>query len=1091
MGNPYNLIGNPANDALNQLKARSALLSQPGFHDDKHVAYKARTNQAFAKLSSFVEVTDPNLAKAVGEAAGVNLAQKWSLFNGFNNTNGDAYNVTDIANNLTLSGYGQGGVSELGIRPMPGIKSVVVKTKGMAGSLREAVVTFSCHNMQQLNIIDVLYFRFGFSMLLEWGHTIYADNGQNIRSADGSLINVFSQSWTKESILKELAKRRRSSDGNYDGMLGLVTNYNWSFRADGGYDCTLTLTGIGSILESLKVNSFESAPAPQYTPGAGPTAPAPSTGGSSFIQSSANVGAVSNVGGTVTTGTAAVTAIQQATSNQNSTLAIALGLMKQKATELGADGSRADFGTYISSEVFSKGLNLLANPTAEFKKGYNARYMSGVDTSAPDINLNHIATYHYLEMKAAEGGPYQFAYIPLGLLLALINNSCSAYDKDSKGKKPLMYIDFNPETNYCLRFDGQISVDPGVCLLGNYDKDNVAIKNYLTARGVDISKMNPGIPTEWLEKVQEYLAPYINAGEIGRYQDTDASASNRGKLMNILVNIDFIVDNLATQAEDKNGNIYLSPFLTNILNGIAKVTGMINKFTVTYDDESNCVRIIDEQMVHNTGTTYPVLPVFGLSSVLRKLDLKTNASSQIGSMLAIEARAGARRHVGDTRDGSAFTALNSKLKDRLIIETDLAANENPDNTRIVDIASKFSSFRYEMYWNFNYNKTDCQTNANFYGECMNALKNTVLAGGEVTADSTTAKGILPIALNMTMNGISNFTPFEGFTLPGDRVPAQYKELNTIRIGFVVSTITHTVQGQSWTTDVTAQMVNIPPQNIKNSGVFIPTVNKTKIARLGKGSTTSTNAPVVPGAPPANASQLGFKWPVATPFTIAGFFGRSGTKKRGAVGDAKGGTKSRHYGYDMTGPNGYKRKTVDRNVGSKGTNGDVIYAVHDGKVGYAGVSGTPDEGYGNVIYIDHNINGVVYTSIYGHVPPQGMFVKAGDVVKAGQAISYMGTEGSSGGYHLHFELWQGYHRAKAGGDKAILLDPADYLPLFVEDGGFVSGGIARAGVQIGPNATTTTTAPTKTTILTNPATTFLQPKSTAAPTGSGIGVFLNK
>ena len=37
-----------------------------------------------------------------------------------------------------------------GIKPMPGIESIDIKSKSAYGSLREVVVNFKCHNLQQL-----------------------------------------------------------------------------------------------------------------------------------------------------------------------------------------------------------------------------------------------------------------------------------------------------------------------------------------------------------------------------------------------------------------------------------------------------------------------------------------------------------------------------------------------------------------------------------------------------------------------------------------------------------------------------------------------------------------------------------------------------------------------------------------------------------------------------------------------------------------------------------------------------------------------------------------------------------------------------
>ena len=87
------------------------------------------------------------------------------------------------------------------------------------------------------------------------------------------------------------------------------------------------------------------------------------------------------------------------------------------------------------------------------------------------------------------------------------------------------------------------------------------------------------------------------------------------------------------------------------------------------------------------------------------------------------------------------------------------------------------------------------------------------------------------------------------------------------------------------------------------------------------------------------------------------------------------------------------------VAAKGT--DYIVAFESGIVTYArgDVTGsTPSEG--NSVYIDHG-NG--YKTYYFHMKTNSVKVKAGDLVRRGQKIGYMGTTGNSTGAHLHFGI----------------------------------------------------------------------------------------
>ena len=68
-------------------------------------------------------------------------------------------------------------------------------------------------------------------------------------------------------------------------------------------------------------------------------------------------------------------------------------------------------------------------------------------------------------------------------------------------------------------------------------------------------------------------------------------------------------------------------------------------------------------------------------------------------------------------------------------------------------------------------------------------------------------------------------------------------------------------------------------------------------------------------------------------------------------------------------------------------------------------------YGNVVYILHNIDGQIYTTVYAHMSSR--LVSEGQTVEKGQQIGIMGSTGDSTGQHLHFELYKGrwqYHSA---------------------------------------------------------------------------------
>ncbi|MFZ2178896.1 MAG: M23 family metallopeptidase, partial [Rhodococcus sp. (in: high G+C Gram-positive bacteria)] len=119
-------------------------------------------------------------------------------------------------------------------------------------------------------------------------------------------------------------------------------------------------------------------------------------------------------------------------------------------------------------------------------------------------------------------------------------------------------------------------------------------------------------------------------------------------------------------------------------------------------------------------------------------------------------------------------------------------------------------------------------------------------------------------------------------------------------------------------------------------------------------------------------------------------------------------------------------TEHKGVDFAGDVGTPIYAFTDGRVIAAG----PASGFGNWIILDHQIDGKVYSTVYGHMFDDGVLVKVGDHVSAGQEIGRVGNAGDTTGAHLHFEVWDS-GRLPDGVGTAV--DPAPWVDRATEPG----------------------------------------------------------
>ena len=143
----------------------------------------------------------------------------------------------------------------LGLRPMPGITSVTIENIGAYGSTRKATVNFQCWDIKQLETLEALYMRPGYTVLLELGRLNY------INSTSDKLIqvtpknNFFNENITNlHEYLSDLYRASLNKGGHYDAFFGYVVNFKWAARSDGGYNCMTEILSTGEVVESLKLN---------------------------------------------------------------------------------------------------------------------------------------------------------------------------------------------------------------------------------------------------------------------------------------------------------------------------------------------------------------------------------------------------------------------------------------------------------------------------------------------------------------------------------------------------------------------------------------------------------------------------------------------------------------------------------------------------------------------------------------------------------------------------------------------------------------------------------------------------------------------
>ena len=590
--------------------------------------------------------------------------------------------------------YGLGG-NQFGKQPMPGITSATVNCINR-GSIRTATVQIKAYNTFQFQLIELLYLKLGFTMMLEWGHNKYYSSDGSLREMESTIIedSFFSKkSKSQLQVLKDIERYRKEYEGNYDGFFGRVTNFNWDFSPDGTYDITIKLVTLGDIIESLQVN----LPSPINTLSSDKS----DINGSNVIEVWLNkwekrwnnlsrgatqykhnknyfnllnanyerqmdneVFRYTNPDGTIFNGTRYAVELQ-----------IKENLFRENKIEVGDTG-------VLNNEIDRKFFN-----SDKFKE----KFKKELDSFKSQLNSQFNLTNGLTKSNSYYS---TFGNLLKGIQKYIVPRVISG-DLDS----PIINIGTDEDINIVSAQPNQISFDMNKCF----------IKPALNIEGVT--------PPQFLQsdKLRDFFVIEKNG---------DSEDIIYGKLMNVYLNFEFIKSCLNKNIS-KDGNLGLFNFLSALCDGINSSLGNVNKIEPIVNEEINEIVFIDQNPIKGNKSVLKTLlgkvpekqdiipfEVFGFNSdkgkpksnFIKSFKFESKIPSNLVSMISIGTTAGGSS--SKTIDGTAFASMNAGFVDRFqpqILPAPGFPNPVQEAEQAEKVAEENIDKKFERYWGVQLN----------------------------------------------------------------------------------------------------------------------------------------------------------------------------------------------------------------------------------------------------------------------------------------------------------------------------------------------------------------------------------------------------
>lgn len=233
------VIGGPLDDeVVKQLNIRKEVISKRTQRSSEDIQY-LNSNTGWVKVTSAVDIQSDTDSQSYNSEQ----ARLYQLVGG----TAKATKGFSLDENTSYSTS-----TEYGFVATPGITSFQVAAQGTYGTLRAASFNFTVHSPEDFSLMEQLYLRPGFTVLLEWGHSLYL-NDEGVLT---SLVNTFPtdrflRTMSSKDIEKEIKDLKKRNFHNYDALYGFIKNFSWSYNGI-NYECQVDVVSKGEIIESLR-----------------------------------------------------------------------------------------------------------------------------------------------------------------------------------------------------------------------------------------------------------------------------------------------------------------------------------------------------------------------------------------------------------------------------------------------------------------------------------------------------------------------------------------------------------------------------------------------------------------------------------------------------------------------------------------------------------------------------------------------------------------------------------------------------------------------------------------------------------------------